>query len=402
MKRTKILVVGAGPVGVIAAYRLAQAGIDVALMEADAYPREDMRASTLHPPTLAMLDELGVLAPLEAQGLRAPVYHYRNRKTGNTLAFDMGELSDLTPYPYRLQCEQFKITRLLTKLIADSPKGQMLFQRRLLGFEQDAEGVTARFEAPFEIETWRADYLIGADGANSIVRKWLDIPFEGFTYPEKFLTLSTEYPIERHIPDLATVNYVADPDEWCVLLKVPQFWRVLVPVTDDRSDEDIVSDANKTAIFSRLVGPEIAATLQTQHRTIYRVHQRVAERYRDGRVMLAGDAAHLNNPLGGFGMNSGVHDAWNLCSKLIEICQGGPEVDANALLDRYERQRRTVMMEFVQTQTIKNKQAMESSSGDVTAMEQELAGLLNDEEGRRIYLKRQAMLSSLEREAAIP
>lgn len=402
MKRTKILVVGAGPVGVIAAYRLAQAGIDVALMEADTHPREDMRASTLHPPTLAMLNELGVLAPLEAQGLRAPVYQYRNRKTGNILSFDMGELSELTPYPYRLQCEQFKITRLLTKLIDESPHGQMHFQRRLLGFDQDADGVTARFEAPFEIETWRADYLIGADGANSIVRKWLDISFEGFTYPEKFLTLSTEYPLERHIPDLATVNYVADPDEWCVLLKVPQFWRVLVPVTDDRSDEEIVSDANKTAIFSRLVGPEAAATLQTQHRTIYRVHQRVAERYRKDRVMLAGDAAHLNNPLGGFGMNSGVHDAWNLCDKLIEICQGGPEVDADALLDRYERQRRTVMMEFVQAQTIKNKQAMEASSGEETAMELELASLLNDDEGRRAYLKRQAMLSSLEREAAIP
>lgn len=398
MKRTKILVVGAGPVGVIAAYRLAKAGLDVALLEADGFPREDMRASTLHPPTLAMLDALGVLEPLDAQGLRAPIYHYRNRRTGNVLAFDMGEISDLTPYPYRLQCEQFKITRLLTQLLEKTPNAQMLFQRRLIAFDQDANGVTARFETPFDIETWQADYMIGADGANSIVRKWLDIPFEGFTYPEKFLTLSTEYPLERDIPNLATVNYVADPDEWCVLLKVPMFWRVLVPVTDDRTDEDIVSDANKTAIFTGLIGAEAAEKLVTQHRTIYRVHQRVAERYRQGRVMLAGDAAHLNNPLGGFGMNSGVHDAWNLCDKLIEIYQGG---DPDALLDRYERQRRTVMMEFVQTQTIKNKQAMESSSGDETAMERELSGLLNDAEGRRAYLKRQAMLSSVEREAAI-
>lgn len=399
MKRTKILVVGAGPVGVIAAYRLAQAGLEVALLEADAFPREDMRASTLHPPTLAMLNELGVLDPLDAQGLRAPVYHYRNRRTGKVLSFDMGEISDLTPYPYRLQCEQFKITRLLTDLIAKAPGAQMLFQRRLIAFEQDADGVTARFEAPYEIETWRADYMIGADGANSIVRKWLDIPFEGFTYPEKFLTLSTEYPLETHIPNLATVNYVADPDEWCVLLKVPKFWRVLVPVTDERSDEELVSDENKTAIFTGLVGAEAAATLVTQHRTIYRVHQRVAENYRKGRVMLAGDAAHLNNPLGGFGMNSGVHDAWNLCGKLIEIFQQGGDPDT--LLDLYERQRRTVMMEFVQAQTIKNKQAMESSHGDETAMEKELAGLLADDDARRAYLKRQAMLSSLEREAAI-
>ncbi len=398
MKRTKILVVGAGPVGAIAAYRLALAGLDVALLESDSSHPEDMRASTLHPPTLAMLNELGVLDALEAQGLRAPIYAYRNRRTGNVLAFDMAEISDLTPYPYRLQCEQFKITRLLTPLLAKLPNAEVHFSRRLASFEQDADGVTAHFEAPLEIETWRADYMIGADGANSIVRKWLNVPFSGFTYPEKFLTLSTEYPLERDIPNMASVNYVADPDEWCVLLKVPQFWRVLVPVTDDRSDEDIVSDANKTAIFSRLIGAEAAEKLETAHRTIYRVHQRVAERYREGRVLLAGDAAHLNNPLGGFGMNSGVHDAWNLCDKLIAIDKGG---DAEALLDLYERQRRTVMQEFVQAQTIKNKQTMESSSGDVTAMEQELSGLLNDKEARRAYLKKQAMLSSLEREAAI-
>jgi 3-(3-hydroxy-phenyl)propionate hydroxylase len=402
MKRTKILVVGAGPVGSVAAYRLAQAGLDVALLEAESHHLEDMRASTLHPPTLAMLAELGVLDELEAQGLRAPVYHYRNRKTGNVLAFDMAEISDLTPYPYRLQCEQFKITRLISPLLRELPNAQFHFSRRLLSFEQDAEGVTAHFETPLEIETWRADYIIGADGANSTVRKWLDVAFDGFTYPEKFLTLSTEHPLEKHIPNLAGVNYVADPEEWCVLLKVPSFWRVLVPVLDDRSDEELVSDDNKDAIFSRLIGAEAASTLKTAHRTIYRVHQRVAERYRDRRVLLAGDAAHLNNPLGGFGMNSGVHDAWNLCDKLIAIDKGA---DPDAMLDLYERQRRTIMQEFVQAQTIKNKQTMESAAddgaGDETAMERELSGLLNDKEGRRAYLKKQAMLSSLEREAAI-
>jgi 3-(3-hydroxy-phenyl)propionate hydroxylase len=399
MKRTKILVVGAGPVGAIAAYRLALAGLEVALVEADAFPREDMRASTLHPPTLSMLNELGLLDTLDAQGLRAPVYNYRNRRTGNVLAFDMAEIADMTPYPYRLQCEQFKVTRLITPLLEKLPNAQMLFQRRLINFTQDDDGVTAHFETPFDIETWRADYMIGADGANSIVRKWLQIPFEGFTYPEKFLTLSTDHPLEKEIPNLATVNYVADPDEWCVILKVPSFWRVLVPVPDDSSDEQILSEDNKTAIFSRLIGADKAPSVETAHRTIYRVHQRVAERYRQGRVMLAGDAAHLNNPLGGFGMNSGVHDAWNVTGKLIEIYKDGG--DADALLDRYERQRRTVMLEFVQAQTIKNKQTMESATGDVTAMEQELSGLLADAEGRRAYLKRQAMLSSLEREAAI-
>jgi 3-(3-hydroxy-phenyl)propionate hydroxylase len=198
---------------------------------------------------------------------------------------------------------------------------------------------------------------------------------------------------------LALVNYVADPEEWCVLLRVPAFWRVLVPAAEHETDAALVSDAKKTDVFRRLVGDD-AEALRTEHRTIYRVHQRVARTYRGGRVLLAGDAAHLNNPLGGFGMNSGVHDVWNLTEKLIAIFAEG--ADPDPLLDLYDRQRRTVMHEFVQAQTIRNKAMLETSSADAQmANQREMAAILGDDSRRRDYLMTQAMLKSVERAAAI-
>jgi 3-(3-hydroxy-phenyl)propionate hydroxylase len=232
------------------------------------------------------------------------------------------------------------------------------------------------------------------------VRKWLGIEFEGFTYPEKFLTLSTDYPLDKHFDNLARVSYVADQTEWCVLLKVPSLWRVLVPAVESESDAELRSDAKKNAVFDGLLGAGMGATITTYHRTVYRVHQRVAKSYRKGRAILAGDAAHLNNPLGGFGMNSGVHDVWNLVPKLVAILQDG--ADAQPLLDRYERQRRTIMNEFVQAQTIRNKQNMQVTDAEAQARNQaEMAKVLADPQLRREYLLRQSMLTSRQREAEI-
>lgn len=395
MEKVQVLVSGAGPAGVVAACRLAQAGIGVMLVEAHAECPEDLRASTFHPPTLDMMAELGLLPELEAQGLKAPVYHYRNRRTGEVLAFDLSELADVLARPYRLQCEQYKLTRLGVRTLDAAADAQVRFQRRLVHFEQDAAGVTARLETPVGLETVRADFLIAAEGANSLTRKWLDVRFEGFTYPEKFLTLSTTWPMDRHFEALAHVNYIADPDEWCVLLRTPSVWRLLVPAAGSAPDAELLSEAKKTAVFDGLTGD--GARVVTEHRTIYRVHQRVAHRYDHGRVVLVGDAAHLNNPLGGLGMNSGIHDAWNVTGKLLEAYAGAPHAP---LLAHYDRQRRTVMHEFVQAQTIRNKAAMESP--DAQARHQaELAAISADPDRRRDYLLGQAMVKSRAREAEI-
>ncbi len=403
MNRTQVIVAGAGPTGAVAAYALASRGVDVTLIEAHPDSPEDMRASTFHPPTLEMLEALGLREALEVQGLRAPIYQYRNRSSGEVLSFDLTEVGDVLRYPYRLQCEQFKLSRLVGGLLERHPHGRVLHGHRVVDVAQDGAGVTVTAETGQEdtrgSAQFRADYLIAADGAGSTIRKATEIPFDGFTYPEKFLTLSTAYPAERHFTDLANVSYIADRSEWCVLLRVPTLWRVLVPAAADDPDEALRSDEKRRQVFTGLFG-EAGGGADTHHRTVYRVHQRVARTFRQGRILLTGDAAHLNNPLGGLGMNAGIHDVVNLADKLVGILQEGDDPDP--LLDRYDRQRRTVMHDFVQRQTMSNKQAMEAGTAEAQRQGQaRMAAILADADARRDYLLQQSMHKSLQQERAI-
>ena len=376
---------------------LSRAGIDVMLVETGGDCAADMRASTFHSPTLEMLDSLDITPKLIERGLKAPVYHWRDRRSGEVLAFDMGEIADATRYPFRIQCEQYHLSRMLAERLEEASNAEVLFNHRLVHFAQDDSGVTVSLETPMEIRQVRADYMIAADGASSIVRKWLQAEFHGFTYAEKFLTLSTDAPLEETIPDLAPVNYVADPDEWLVLLRVPKLWRVLVPTLDQSDNAQLTSDANKTAIFDRLIGN--GADVRTFHRTIYRVHQRVAKSFQHGRVFLAGDAAHLNNPLGGFGMNSGIHDAFNLCEKLVPVLRDGASTET---LARYDRQRRTVTHNFTQQQTIQNMDLMRAGRGEAfRKTRDQMRALAQNDEARRAYLLRQSMITSVGEAAAI-
>ncbi len=394
---TDIVIAGAGPAGIVAALHLARAGVRVVLLEAAADVAQDLRASTLHPPTLDYLQELGVSEPLHAQGLRSPEYRYINRRSGAQIRFDMAELADITAHPYRLQCEQWKLTTLGSRTLQAMPDADVRFSRRVLSYDRTERGVTVHIETPHAIEHVDARFLIAADGANSVIRKWMGVEFDGFTYEEKFLCLSTQQPIEKGLGDICNVNYMADPDEWLVLLRAPTAWRVLVPAAAAASDADLLSDARKDEVFARLLGTD--EPVQTSHRTIYRMHQRVARQYHDGPVILVGDAAHLNNPLGGFGMNSALHDVRNLCRQLLAILagEGGEE-----LLDLYERQRRTVMQEFIQAQSMRNMRFMAmSSAGAMEATEQELGEIAADPVRRRDYLLKQSMYAAVAREKEI-
>lgn len=397
MKSAKVIIIGAGPVGTFAAYCLAEYGIETLVLESESTCETDMRASTFHPSTLKYLDNLNLADELIEKGLKAPIFQYRIRSTDEVLEFNLQELDDVLDFPFRLQCEQYKFARMLAGKLDRHRHSSVLFNRKLINFSEGNNKVTLDVDHHGTNEQYQCDYLIGADGANSIVRRNLGIEFSGFTYEEKFFTLSTEKPLENYFSNLSYVNYVSDPEEWFVLLKAPSAWRILVPVPQTLDDKAIKSNDYVSDIFRRVLNS--SDPIETIHRTIYRVHQRVVNKMRYGRIMLAGDSAHLNNPLGGFGMNGGLHDAWNLAEKLDGIINHKKDQD---LLNLYDRQRRTVMNDFIQKQTIRNKKMIEET-GDANYSSEwmRMRNLHENENERRDYMLRQSMTQSLINEAAI-
>ena len=397
MKSAKVIIIGAGPVGTFAAYCLAEYGIETLVLESESTCETDMRASTFHPSTLKYLDNLNLADELIEKGLKAPIFQYRIRSTDEVLEFNLKELDDVLDFPFRLQCEQYKFARMLAGKLDRHRHSSVLFNRKLINFSEGNNKVTLDVDHHGTSEQYQCDYLIGADGANSIVRRNLGIEFSGFTYEEKFFTLSTQKPLENYFSNLSYVNYVSDPEEWFVLLKAPSAWRILVPVPQTLDDKAIKSNDYVSDIFTRVLNS--CDPIETIHRTIYRVHQRVVNKMRYGRIMLAGDSAHLNNPLGGFGMNGGLHDAWNLAEKLDGIINHKKDED---LLNLYDRQRRTVMNDFIQKQTIRNKKMIEET-GDANYSSEwmRMRNLHENENERRDYMLRQSMTQSLINEAAI-
>jgi len=389
-----VIIAGAGPVGCTAALRLARAGIPVTLLEGLPDLPETLRASTFHPPSLDMLDELGMAKPLEAQGLVCRKYQYRDRRTGEIAEFDLGHLAEDTRHPYRLQAEQWKYTRLVWNELGEKHAGlaECHFNSSVKGVHQTPDGVEVLVWQNGQEKILRGSFLVAADGADSAVRKAVAVEFEGFTWPEKFLVASTPFPLETKFDRLSLVNYVSDPEEWLVLLRTPSLWRVLIP-TDPKIEDDALWLSDRW-IQDRLhhMAPH-DRDYEIVHRTIYRVHQRVAKTYRRGRVLLAGDSAHINNPLGGMGMNGGIHDAWSLADKLIRIHQGA---EAGSLLDLYDRQRRGICVRFVQEHTINNKKLMESKDPDVQKKRQaEFMQAAADPALSRAFLLKTSMIQSL-------
>ena len=391
----RVIIVGAGPVGLTAALALHRRGIPTTLLAAEPELVMELRGSTFHPPTLDLLDEFDLVPRMIEVGLKAPTWQFRDRETGPVATFDLALLAGDTNHPYRVQCEQWKLMRFLEeKLKKDGV--ELRFGHEVTAVRQDDDGVTVTATTPSGPVELTGRYVMAADGARSAVRRSLGVEFEGFTYAELFLIASTDFPFENTLTDIAYVNYIADPLEWLVLLRVPGLWRVLVPAPENADREMLLSDDNLQAMLQRVVPrPE---PYKIAHRSIYHVHQRVAKSFRHGRVLLAGDAAHVNNPLGGMGMNGGIQDAFNLADKFKAIWAGADD----RLLDRYDRQRRTVAVEAVQQQTHRNQQIIserdpETRKKSLDAMRKVAA----DKTSARDYMLRSSMIASMRRAAEI-
>ena len=397
-ERECILISGAGPVGMITGLYLARQGIPVKLFDTLPEIPDDHRAATLQPSTLAMLDEIGMTSRLLKRGIKSPIFQFRDRLTSEIVAeFDLGLLSGDTPHPFVLQIEQHKTVGTAYEIARKIGSFEIHRGQEVVAVSQDEDGVdiTVRLADGSE-QRHRGRYLIGCDGGSSIARKSQDINFPGFTWRERFIIVATHF-------DFAAAggyryrNYVAHPTQWCALMKVPGeqdegVWRCLFPAMTDEDDETVTSDEWIQERFAECY--DFQESYNIVHRNLYVVHQRVAERFRKGRVILAGDAAHVNNPIGGMGMNSGIHDGINLAEKLGRIWRGEA---GEELLDLYDRQRRPTAEKYVPAQTIQNKEIMQENDPESRAKRLDsLRAIAADRAEHINYLRRVSLIAMVE------
>jgi 3-(3-hydroxy-phenyl)propionate hydroxylase len=397
MAQPRVIIVGAGPVGMVCALALNRRGVAVTVLEQEPEPVRDQRAASLHPTTLEMLDELGVYERILPLGLVSPTYHFRDRASGELVAeFDLSLMKDEFRLPHVLQYEQYKLTRDISAQFANESDFDVRYAHRVVDVRLLADRVEVDVESASGRETHVGLYLVGADGGRSTVRKAADIAFEGFTYPERFVKIATTFDFLAAGVAGSYRNYFSDPEEWCNLFKVrgerePGLWRAIFPTRPGEPEQEAVSPTGIEARMQKFFPKD--GPYEIVYANEYGVNQRVAATFRRGRVLLVGDAAHVNNPIGGMGMNGGIHDAINLAQKLAAVVVEGAD---EALLDRYSRQRRHAAVTFVQAQTIANKKLMEERDPAVRRKNFDaLKRTAEDRETARAYMRRAALAESL-------
>jgi len=391
----QVVIAGAGPVGLTAALLLQRAGIPFVLFEAAETLPEDLRASTFHPPTLDMLDSLEIAEPLKAQGLVGSTWQVRMHPSGERAVFDLSAIADATGHPYRLQCEQSKLCRLLLDRVL-AGGGDVRMGWAIEDVTQDADSVHVTVANAEGRESVSGAFLIGADGSRSAVRQALGFAFEGKTYPETTILATTRFPFESHLPGLSNVNYVWKQGGTFSLLRLPNLWRCSLYPDGDETIEAALAPQSIARKLQEIAPSECGHSVDEVRP--YRIHMRIVDDYRAGRVLLAGDAAHVNSPSGGMGMNGGIHDAFELVATVKEVMEGAP-LDR---LDRYTRRRRPIAESEILVQADRNRARMqERDPARRRAMLTELQRIADDPVAARAHLLRTSMIAGLQRAAAI-
>jgi 3-(3-hydroxy-phenyl)propionate hydroxylase len=396
----RILIVGGGPVGLFAAIRLVGFGIPVTLIDKSPQVSDDIRASTIHPPSLEMMEPYGITYEILKTGIKVRQWQIRNHTTGDKVIFDLDNISDETDYPYRVQFEQSKICKIMDKKLKASPLAEIRYGTEFISLSENNEGVEIDVKSSQGREKIFGQFLIAADGGNSSVREFLGLSFEGSTYPEKTVLVTTPFPFHEHIVGLSSVSYCWEERGNFSLLQLPNQWRASLYFPENMSTEAALANKHIQKQLHNIC--PITGPFKILDKRVYRVHQRIVSRYDHGRIALAGDAAHINSPSGGMGMNGGLHDAHNLTEKLNEIFFNDNNKNYSHLLDLYSRQRKPIAEQQIIKQADENRKRMTEKSHNMRKKYlDELRAITSDPIKCKDFLMKSSMFEGLRQASEI-
>ena len=366
----KVIVVGAGPVGLVTALKLARAGINVTVLEALPAIGNWPRAVVYHPPTVEALDKLGLLADMQAVGVTKKDYQWRSVDGEILLKLDMGILEGRHPYPYNLHLGQHELAQIVLKHLVREPNVTVHWNTKVTQIEQDADGVRVTAETPDGPRSFDTQWVVGADGASSGVRKATGQVFHGITWPQRFIVTNVFTDYEAY--GYAKANFIVDPVHFAVLCQIDAtgLWRVAF-AEDASMPEETLQDRLEDRMKRLIPGPYELVEMSP-----FRVHQRVVDNMRLGRVLMAGDAAHANSPIGGLGLTGGLLDAVALGDALTSvIVHGAPD----SLLDEYATERREIFTSYTSPTTTENKRRLSESDPEKRAADRARMRMIQDD-----------------------
>ncbi|WP_077046181.1 NAD(P)/FAD-dependent oxidoreductase [Pseudomonas sp. KK4] len=337
-----VVVVGGGPVGLLTALKLGKAGIRVVVLEAESSVSPSPRAVAYMPPTAAALDRFGLLDDIRKRAVWCPDFAYRHGNGELIAKMDWSVLAQDTEYPYMLLLGQNHVSNVIAEHLRALPNVEIRWNHRVEEVDQDDNYVTIQTSSPGGTSKIRAKWVAATDGARSTVRQKVGLTFDGITWGERLVATNVFYDFSLH--GYSRANFVHDPVDWAVVVQLDKtgLWRVCYG--EDASLSDAEVRARLPERFKRLLpGAPTPDQYRVDHLNPYRVHQRCAAEFRKGRVVLAGDAAHATNPMGGLGLSGGVLDAEHLAEALIRVIKDG---DSTKVLDEYSVDRRKVFLEF--------------------------------------------------------